>query len=67
MVSVSKGIGGPQLAEVIRMLADGHTKMKSDLDWLKSQEDHLAATEASLNKSVAALAAGTSTNGSANR
>jgi argininosuccinate lyase len=67
MVSVSKGIGGPQLAEVTRMLADGHTKMKSDLDWLKSQKDHLAAAESSLNKAVAALAAGASANDSANR
>jgi argininosuccinate lyase len=58
MVSVSKGIGGPQLAEVTRMLADGHTKMKSDLDWLTSRKDHLAATESSLDKAVAALAAG---------
>jgi argininosuccinate lyase len=67
MVSVSKGIGGPQFAEVTRMLADGHTRMKSDLDWLKSQKDHLAATEASLNKTAAMLAAGASTNGLANR
>lgn len=67
MVSVSEGIGGPQLAEVTRMLADGLTKMKSDLDWLKSQKDHLAASEASLSKDVAALTAGASTNDPANR
>jgi len=67
MVSVSKGIGGPQPAEVTRMLADGYTKMKSDLDWLKSQKAHLAAIEASLNKSVATLAAGASTDGSSSR
>ena len=67
MVSVSKGAGGPQPAEVTRMLADGYTKMKSDLDWLNSQKAHLAAVEASLNKSVAALAAGASTDGSSNR
>lgn len=67
MVSVSKGIGGPQLAEVTRMLADGYTKRVSDLDWLKSQKDRLVAAEVSLNKSVAALAAGASANGSAGR
>ena len=49
------------------MLANERTKMKSDLDWLKSQKDHLAAAEASLNKTVAALAAGAGTNCSTNR
>jgi argininosuccinate lyase len=65
MVSGSKGIGGPQLAEVTRMLADGHIKLGSDLDWLKSQKDHLAAAESSLNRAAAALAAGA--NGLADR
>jgi argininosuccinate lyase len=67
MVYGSMGIGGPQLAEVTRMLGNERTKMKSDLDWLKSQKDQLAAADASLNKTVAALAAGASTNGSTNR
>jgi len=67
MISVSKGIGGPQLAEVTRMLADGHAKMQSDRDWLNSQKGHLATIEAALDKSVAALAAGASTNGSSSR
>jgi argininosuccinate lyase len=67
MVYGSRGIGGPQLAEVTRMLANERTKMNSDLDWLKFQKDHLAAAEASLNKTIAALAAGASTNGSTNR
>ncbi len=58
MVFDSKGIGGPQLAEVTRMLADGHSKTKSDLDWLASRKDHLAAAGSSLNKAVAVLAAG---------
>jgi argininosuccinate lyase len=63
MVSASKGLGGPQLAEVTRMLADGYGNMKSDLDWLKSRKDGLAAAESALNKAVAALATGASTNG----
>jgi argininosuccinate lyase len=67
MVSASKGIGGPQLAEVTRMLADGQDKMKSDLEWLTSRKDGLAAAEQSLNKAVAALAADASANGSADR
>lgn len=65
MVSASKGIGGPQLAEVTRMLDDGYSRIESDRYWLKSHQDHLAAAEASLNKVVAALAAGAM--GSANR
>lgn len=58
MVSASKGIGGPQLAEVTRMLADGHIKIESDIDWLTSRKDHLSAAQSALNKAVAALAAG---------
>jgi len=58
MVFGSKGIGGPQLAEVTRMLADGHGKMESDRSWLKSRKDRLAAAESALDKAVTALAAG---------
>jgi argininosuccinate lyase len=57
MVSSSRGIGGPQLAEVTRMLGDESAGTKSDLDWLKSQMSRLAAADTSLNKAVAALAA----------
>ena len=60
MVFGNKGIGGPQLAEATRMLADGHSKIKSDMDWLQSRRDGLAAAESTLNKAVAALAAGAS-------
>jgi argininosuccinate lyase len=63
MVFSSRGIGGPHLAEVTRMLADGHTKMNSALDCLKSRKDRLADAEAALDKAVVALAAGA--NGSA--
>jgi argininosuccinate lyase len=63
MVSVSKGIGGPQLAEVTRMLDDGQAKLKLDLDWLRSRKDRLAAAKSALDISVAALATGA--NGSA--
>jgi argininosuccinate lyase len=65
MVSGSTGIGGPQLAEVARMLGDESARTKSDLDWLKSQVGRLADADATLNKAVGALAAGA--NGSANR
>jgi argininosuccinate lyase len=58
MVYGSRGIGGPQLAEVTRMLADERARMNLDLEWLKAQKDYLTAVEASLDKTVAALAAG---------
>jgi argininosuccinate lyase len=57
MVYGSKGIGGPQLSETTRMLSDGRTKVKSDLDWLNSRKERLAAAETTLNGAVAALAA----------
>jgi argininosuccinate lyase len=55
MVDSSKGSGGPQLAEVERMLADGRANLASDMSWLSARKDHLAAAEASLDKAVAAL------------
>jgi len=61
MVSTSKGLGGPQLAEVTRMLADGQDRAKSDRDWLRSRKAGLAAAESSLDGAFAALAGGRST------
>jgi argininosuccinate lyase len=58
MVYGMKGSGGPQIAEVDRMLADEQGKVVADLDWLKARKDHLAAAEMSLNEAVATLAAG---------
>lgn len=52
MVFSRKGIGGPQLVEVNRMLDNEHAKVKSDANWLKVQNDHLASAEASLNRFV---------------
>ena len=60
MVYGMKGCGGPQIAEVDRMLADEQGKANSDLAWLKANKDHLAAAEMSLNEAVATLAAGAS-------
>jgi hypothetical protein len=47
------------MAEVDRMLADEQGKVNFDSNWLKARNDHLAAAETSLNKSVATLAAAT--------
>ena len=58
MVYGMKGAGGPQIAEVDRMLAHEQGKVNSGFDWLKTSSDHLAAAEMSLNRSVAKLAAG---------
>lgn len=67
MVFGSKGVGGPQLSETTRMLSDGRTKVKSDLDWLNSRKERLAATESKLDGSVAALAAQAGASGTTNR
>lgn len=58
MVFGNKGIGGPQLAEVTRMLADGRGRIGSDQDWLTSRKDRLAVAVSDLDAAVAALAAG---------
>ena len=57
MVSGSKGTGGPQLAEVTRMLGDESARLRSDLDWLRSQKELLNSVDNALSKAVAALAA----------
>ena len=67
MVSASRGIGGPQLAEVMRMLGDESARVKSDRDWLKAQRGLLAAADTSLNRAVAALAAGANVSGATDR
>lgn len=58
MVFGNKGIGGPQLAEVTRMLAGGRGRVKSDRDWLTSRKDRLAAAQSDLDAVMAALASG---------
>jgi argininosuccinate lyase len=56
MVYGSKGVGGPQLSEVERMLADDRAKLTSDMSWLNARKDRLATAESLLDKAVAALA-----------
>jgi len=52
-----KGIGGPQLNEVNRSLANEHARVKEDLAWVRTQKTCLSDAEASLDRAVAALAA----------
>ena len=56
MVFGRKGIGGPQLAEVKRMLASERAKVVADLAWLKDRSQHLARADASLDEVFAVLA-----------
>ena len=56
MVFGRKGIGGPQLAEVNRMLSGERDKVAAELAWLKARSDHLARAEATLEQAFAALA-----------
>ncbi len=56
MVFGRKGIGGPQLAEVSRMLANERAQVTADRDSLKDCNQHLARAEASLELAFAALA-----------
>jgi argininosuccinate lyase len=56
MVFGRKGLGGPQLAEVSRMLSDERDKVAAELAWLKARGDHLARAEAALEQAFAVLA-----------
>jgi argininosuccinate lyase len=56
MVFGRKGTGGPQLAEVNRMLGETRASVSADLVWLKDCNEHLTRAQASLDTSFAALA-----------
>jgi argininosuccinate lyase len=58
MVFGRKGIGGPQLAEVNRMLADERASVAADRARLADDSGHLARAAAALELAFAALAAG---------
>lgn len=56
MVFGRRGIGGPQPAEVNRMLTDERARIASDRAWLKDRGDHLARAQMALDQAFAALA-----------
>jgi len=56
MVSVSRGIGGPQPAEVNRMLADQRQHLAADRDWVKRQRTRLQDASTMLQRAFTELA-----------
>jgi len=56
MVFGRKGIGGPQLSEVNRMLSEERANVAADLAWLKSSSGNLALADAALDQAFSALA-----------
>jgi argininosuccinate lyase len=58
MVFGRRGVGGPQLAEVNRMLSNEHAKVTADFAWLKGSSQYLDRAEAALDQAFTALAGG---------
>jgi argininosuccinate lyase len=56
MVFGRRGTGGPQPAEVNRMLAEEGAKVAADRAWVEDRAGHLARAEAVLEKAFTALA-----------
>ena len=56
MVSGRKGIGGPQLSEVNRMLSEERANIAADVAWLKNGGGNLARANAALEQVFIALA-----------
>jgi argininosuccinate lyase len=50
MVNQRRGLGGPQPAEVLRMLAEHSESLEAELLWLESSRKHLEDSSAALNE-----------------
>ncbi len=55
MVNASQGLGGPQPAEVARMLAEEQEKLSRDRAWLDAARGKLAAASKKLDETFARL------------
>jgi len=56
MVETRKGTGGPQPAEVKRMLADAQKSLKADRGWMSERRERLLDADAALDKAFGKLA-----------
>ncbi|MCJ2013819.1 lyase family protein [Methylobacterium sp. J-076] len=57
MIAAAKGLGGPQEAEVTRMLGAARDKLADDRAWHAAKREGIAAARAGLDRAFAALAA----------
>lgn len=55
MVFGRRGIGGPQPAEMNRMLSEERAQVAADFAWLNDRSNHLARAEAALDQAFAAM------------
>lgn len=57
MIAAAKGLGGPQKAEVERMLGEARAKLAADRAWLAAKRDGLSKAKAGLDAAFASLTA----------
>jgi len=55
MLASSKGLGGPQRAETVRMLAAEKGRLEQDAAWLRTQQDRLARAQDKLDRTFSGL------------